>query len=200
MTPRPRRAFTLIELLAVIAIVALLVGLLLPAVQRVREAALRLQCQNHLKQIGLAFQSHHTALGYFPTAGNDWGSAPTYVKGVPAVGAQQGAGWGFQVLPYLEAEAVWRGGGTTTDAARQRAAVAATFPFFFCPSRRAPMTVAYNDLYISQGPDDPVTHGLCDYAGNNLDDGSGAIRANGFGPPVRIADVTDGTATTLLVG
>jgi Protein of unknown function (DUF1559) len=59
--------------------------------------------------------------------------------------------------------------------------------------------VAYNDLYISQGPDDPVTHGLCDYASNNLDDGSGAIRANAYGPPLRFADLTDGTATTLVV-
>jgi prepilin-type N-terminal cleavage/methylation domain-containing protein/prepilin-type processing-associated H-X9-DG protein len=200
MKPRPRRAYTLVELLVVIAILAVLVGLLLPAVQKVREAANRLQCQNHLKQIGLAFQSHHAALGYFPTAGDDWGAPPTYVNGVPAAGSRQGAGWGFQVLPNLEADAVWRGGGAATDNARQRVAVAAALPFFFCPSRRAPMTVAYNDLYISQGPDDPVTHGLCDYASNNLDDGSGAIRANRFGPPVRIADITDGTSATLLVG
>jgi prepilin-type processing-associated H-X9-DG protein len=197
---RRQSAYTFLELLVVIAIIATLIGLLLPAVQMVREAAARLRCQNHLKQLGLAFQSHHAALGYFPTAGTDWGAPPTYLNGVPAVGRRQGAGWGFQVLPYLEADAVWRGGGAVTDNARQRAAVAATLPFFFCPSRRAPMTLAYNDLYISQGPDDPVTHGLCDYASNNLDDGSGAIRANRFGPPVRIADITDGTAATLLVG
>jgi prepilin-type N-terminal cleavage/methylation domain-containing protein/prepilin-type processing-associated H-X9-DG protein len=198
--PLLRRAYTLIELLVVIAIMAVLIGLLIPAVQKVREAASRLQCANQLKQIGLAFQTHHTALGYFPTAGTDWGSPPTYVKGTPAVGSQQGAGWGFQILPHLEADAVWRGGGATTDNARQRAAVAAILPVFFCPSRRAPMTVAYADLYISQGPGDLVTHGLCDYAANNLDNGSGAIRANGFGPPLHIADITDGTSATLLVG
>jgi prepilin-type processing-associated H-X9-DG protein len=186
--------------LVVIAIIAVLIGLLLPAVQKVREAGHRLECMNHLKQIGLAFQMHHDRLGYFPTAGTDWSTPPTYRNGTPAVGNQQGAGWGFQILPYLEADNVWRGGGATTDNERQRVAVGTVNPIFFCPSRRAPMTVTYADFYIGQGGDDLVTHALCDYASNNLNDGSGAIRANGFGPPVRIADITDGTAMTLLLG
>jgi prepilin-type N-terminal cleavage/methylation domain-containing protein/prepilin-type processing-associated H-X9-DG protein len=198
---RARRVgFTLIELLVVIGIIAILIGLLLPAVQKVREAANRIECANHLKQIGLAFLLHHDRLKYFPTAGGDWGSPPTYVNGVPVVGSQQGAGWGFQILPYLEAENVWRGGGAKTDNARQRVAVGTLNPIFFCPSRRAPMTVTYLDNYISQASDDLVTHALCDYASNNLDDGSGAIQSNALGPPLRIADITDGTSTTLLVG
>jgi prepilin-type processing-associated H-X9-DG protein len=186
--------------LVVIAIIAVLIGLLLPAVQKVREVGNRIKCVNNLKQFGLAFQMHHDQLGYFPTAGDDWASPPTYVNGVPAVGSRQGAGWGFQILPYLEADAVWRGGGATTDNARQRVAVGTILPYFFCPSRRAPMTVAYADNYISQGPGDLVTHALCDYASNNLNDSTGVIRSNEFGPPLRIADITDGTSTTLLVG
>jgi len=194
-----RQGFTLIEILVVIAITAVLIALLVTAVQRAREAANRTECANNLKQIGLAFQMHHGVHKFLPTAGGDWGTPPTYRNGIPTVGDRQGAGWGFQILPYMEAENVWRGGDATTDNARQRFVVGTVNPIFFCPSRRAPMTVAYVDNYISQNGSDPITHALCDYASNNLGDDTGAIRSNEYGPPLRIDDITDGTSTTLLV-
>jgi len=194
-----RFAFTLVELLVAIAVIGLLLALLLPAVQMAREAARRTQCKNNLKQIGLAFQLHEDQWRLLPTAGGDWGSAPTYINGQPATGVKQMAGWGYQILPYIDGQAAWKGGDGTTDNQRQRIAVGTAFPVFFCPSRRSPATFTYSDGYISQSGQDLVTHALCDYASNNLNDGTGAIQGILFGSPLGIRDQLDGTSTTLLV-
>ena len=182
-----RHAFTLIELLVVIAIIAVLTGLLVPAVQKVREAAARASCQNNLKQIGLAFHNHHDQLGFFPSGGWDWFTPPTYVSGQPLSGAQQQAGWGFQVLPYLEAAHTWRAGSL--------AAIAAPHKALFCPTRRGPQTVTYPDEYTPTLTGGDVTHALCDYAGSNWE-GTGAVRRY---EPLRIVEIADGTSNTLLV-
>src|SRR5437588_5688250 len=84
------RGFTLIELLVVIAIIAILIGLLLPAVQKVREASSRSKCVNNLKQIALAFHQHENTFKQFPMAYTD----PT--------SAGQGYSWAPVILPYLE--------------------------------------------------------------------------------------------------
>jgi prepilin-type N-terminal cleavage/methylation domain-containing protein/prepilin-type processing-associated H-X9-DG protein len=186
---RPKSGgFTLIELLVVIAIVAVLAGLLLPAVQKVREAANRISCQNNLKQLGLAMHNHHDQFGFFPSGGFEWWTPPTYVGGSPAIGAQQQAGWGFQILPFIEGDNAWRAGPIP--------AIATPHRVFFCPSRRVPQTITYPDQYTPPLTGSVVTHALCDYAASNLE-GTGVIRQY---TPTRIADITDGTSNTLLAG
>jgi prepilin-type N-terminal cleavage/methylation domain-containing protein/prepilin-type processing-associated H-X9-DG protein len=193
-----RWGFTLIELLVVISMIGILIGLLLPAVQKVREAANRLSCQNHLKQIGLAFHNHHDTLEHFPTGGWQWSTPPTYSGGAPAVGAQQAAGWAFQILPYLEADNTWKGGQAATDQDRVLVAVGTTNKMFFCPSRRRPQTVTIALPGYLSGQ--PVTHALCDYAASNFHKNpatqTGIVRQT---YPTRMADITDGTSNTLMV-
>ena len=136
-----RSGFTLIELLVVIGVIAVLIALLLPAVQSAREAARRIQCRNNLKQIALAFHNHHDVHRHFPSGGWNWRWVADPDRGS---GKQQPGGWIYQILPYVEQTALrekGKDGKPDETTATQRAEVAqvTTFaiPTFNCPTRRS---------------------------------------------------------------
>jgi prepilin-type N-terminal cleavage/methylation domain-containing protein/prepilin-type processing-associated H-X9-DG protein len=191
-----RRGFTLVELLVVIAIIAALLGLLVPAVQKVREAAARIQCQNNLKQMGLALHSYHTAREYFPPG---YVAFASYSDG--ATDTAPGWGWAAFLLPYLEQDNLYR-------------QINFNQPIALCPAAQAPVK-----LYLC--PSDPVLPGafpVPDAFGSPITlaapssysacvggDESDTIGPAGQGVFFRnsrttFADITDGTSNTILVG
>ena len=206
--PQSRAGFTLIELLVVIAIIAILIALLLPAVQQAREAARRTRCRNNLKQIGLAFHNHHDVHNTFPTGGWHWSTPPKFNGGLPETGAAQSAGWGYQILPYVEQEQLWQGGGGTTDDDKCEIIIRTAVPVHFCPSRRGAQTHAPRNNWYN--PRRNFGHAMNDYAGcggsNGSDgrDGTVVRTNNTAGNYIQESNgtqhITDGTSNTIAVG
>ncbi len=142
---RKTSAFTLVELLVVITIIGVLMGLLLPAVQMVRETGRRTQCLNNLKQFGVAAQSHLTTQGYFPSSG--WGA--TYTGDPDAgFGTNQPGGWLYNVLPYLQMSDIHdlsKGETGTASKMTDMAVLRSTVvPMALCPSRRTAAVKSYS--------------------------------------------------------
>ncbi|MEI6658178.1 MAG: DUF1559 domain-containing protein [Planctomycetota bacterium] len=135
----PHAGMTLVELLVVVAIIATLIGLLLPAVQSARESARRMQCFSHLKQIALACLAHEQARGTLPSGG--WGGQWT---GDPDRGfdERQPGGWVFNILPWVEQGGLRDLGAGMADAEAKANAAGSRLntpvPLFTCPSRRPP--------------------------------------------------------------
>lgn len=143
LTNRYIRAFTLVELLVVVAIIGILVALLLPAVQAARESARRTQCKNQLKQIALACLNHESAHGHLPTGG--WG----YLwvgDAASGYGKSQPGSWAFNVLEFMEdaprrelAGDFWKSlfsGNSAEHAEQMNQLITTPIPGFLCPSRR----------------------------------------------------------------
>jgi prepilin-type N-terminal cleavage/methylation domain-containing protein/prepilin-type processing-associated H-X9-DG protein len=205
---RQRPAFTLVELLVVIAIIAVLIGLLVPAVQQVREAANNTQCQNNLKQIGLALHMYHDSNGKFPPAqslDNVW--FPN-VPRPPPFDKTWDISWRARILPYIERQDLYKyirpgefawwhpqppipGVGYINGVKIQ---------LYLCPSDpRSDQTVTYMDPGFGFDPK-AMDVAFSDYLGVN---GTDMFAFNGIlhvNSRVRMTDVRDGTSNTILVG
>jgi prepilin-type N-terminal cleavage/methylation domain-containing protein len=135
LAPR-RAAFTLIELLVVIAIIGVLIALLLPGVQKVREAASRIRCANNLRQIGTGLHHHHDVYLRLPTGG--WGWAWVGWPGMGTDRNQPGA-WIYCSMPFVEQQnlaALGVGGNLAQVSAANQVVIGTPIPIFNCPSRR----------------------------------------------------------------
>jgi prepilin-type N-terminal cleavage/methylation domain-containing protein len=214
---RSRRVgFTLIELLVVLAILAVLIGLLLPAVQKVRESAARMSCGNNLKQLALACHAYHDAQGALPTntQGYDLGAWSW-----AAQSQQRSWSWLARILPHVEQDNLYRRGNipNATFAEAEALGVLATpVQAFFCPSDTASAEKTRTDRENIEGPAIALTNykgvsgsnwcwgdwvnpgptGNCD----GLMAGDGVFYRDDWKRPRKLADITNGTSNTFLVG
>jgi prepilin-type N-terminal cleavage/methylation domain-containing protein/prepilin-type processing-associated H-X9-DG protein len=204
MKTSPRPAFTLVELLVVIAIIAVLIGLLLPAVQKVRSSAQRTQCQNNLKQLGLAMHNYHSAIFHLPPAFRNtvpaaWAGLPAYFFSWSALA---------ELNPYLEQTAIYNSMDLTqpiyvppnfTISPANQFAVQQVVKLFLCPSdQMQPVSVAYGEPVIG-----PTNYAVCVGTGTSPTGPQGSpIQSDGMfmaGVGLRLTDILDGTSNTAMM-
>jgi prepilin-type N-terminal cleavage/methylation domain-containing protein/prepilin-type processing-associated H-X9-DG protein len=222
LLPR-RKGFTLIELLVVVAIIGVLIALLMPAVQKVREAANRVHCLNNMKQMGLALHNYHDVEGRFPPA-LDLGERP--FRPPPNRGWHPYWSWRARLMPYYEQDNLYRiadewahiGNGNPTDfhwwpwgdfwnnfaTALPNPALGQPVALWICPSEPRNLLIQYQDFGPTQRI--PVAfsdyQGVCGIRGDFEGEKSGILVYSDRSTKrkVRIADITDGTSNTLMVG
>jgi prepilin-type N-terminal cleavage/methylation domain-containing protein/prepilin-type processing-associated H-X9-DG protein len=217
-------AFTLVELLVVITIIGILIALLLPAVQAAREAARRMQCANNFKQVGLALHGYHTSVQTFPPGQMFWGFGGCNAPPPGRTGSFIGWGWADFILPFMELQSVYnmfdfnepKGIYTTAsprpDGQPSNFQVAATrVAPYLCPSdtqqgelcafgggqNGADLKEDFRQMNMG-GIGDPADH-TCD--GDWITEKYPRLRGMmGNLDGCRIADVTDGTSSTVMIG
>jgi len=214
-SPARLRGFTLIELLVVMAIIAILISLLLPAVQQAREAARRTQCKNNLKQIGLALHNYHDVHNTFPSgwiAINSTTRLPNAHEGI------NGAGWGTMILPYMEQTNLYQrfNANFAIHDTVNLGFLNNTIASYRCPSDPQPERWKIEEEG-SPGTvivELPIANYIGSFGPDGLDDcenspgtapvlASGQCKSEGMfyhNSAVRIRDITDGTTNTYMVG
>jgi prepilin-type N-terminal cleavage/methylation domain-containing protein/prepilin-type processing-associated H-X9-DG protein len=194
-----RAAFTLVELLVVIAIIGVLIALLVPAVQQIRAAAARQECQNNLKQIGLACHNFHDAQRKVPSG---YVASEPYVDG--SSDTSPGWGWSAYLLPYLEQDNLFRGihFDMAVEDPQNAAAIKTMVSVFLCPADLAPSAAfAVPDGFgqtLAQAA--PSSYAACvggDESAATGPDGLGIFYRNSA---TRFADISDGTSYTIMIG
>jgi len=198
---RSRKGFTLIELLVVIAIIAILIGLLLPAVQKVREAAARTQCINSLKQMGLGLHNYNDTYGQLPEGNHEWVNTAT-AQAPPRQGSWS---WQAYILPFMEQDNAYKEAQTFKDGGGSNyyswysPTTSRGMKIYTCPSDPRGVLVVPGASIGLPGHD----QGLTMYLGNSGTVSAANGQGNGVlfnGSKVKINQITDGTSNTFLVG
>ncbi|PQO26052.1 prepilin-type cleavage/methylation domain-containing protein [Blastopirellula marina] len=213
LTTSARRAFTLVELLVVIAIIGVLIALLLPAVQQAREAARRMQCSNHLKQIGLAVHNYHDTYGSFPP-----GIIVNYSRNATwdVLSSPSAWNWSALILPFIEQQAMHDQLGITQgvyadeayqDPTRLRL-MQTPIAGYRCPSDTTEELNPHLGWSMSRGANDIATMNYVAMAHFTRDTNAGLFANNTDAQTgsfivsrgLKFADITDGTSNVLGMG